>query len=188
MSQNQYFLGPWSQMPQLTISASLVTTRHTGAPSPTTASHVGDCSMTSAIHVEDPQPVIAIHNGGITLVSMRHIDITYPSYVHRVGDEPLASSSHAKSMSPTIVNDVGGTHMIKNPRCVRRKPIFLCRNCKGYHLTHLCPTTIGILEAWFSPGGPSGSKAYVVSPHSVSPLIDTSGMLMQSSPNHTPIF
>jgi hypothetical protein len=45
--------------------------------------------------------------------------------------------------------------MIEKPRRVRRKPKFLCRTCEGDHLTHLCPATVGIPEAWFSPGGPS---------------------------------
>jgi hypothetical protein len=69
--------------------------------------------------------------------------------------------------------------MIDKPRHVRRKPKFLCRTCKGNHLTHLCPSTAGILEVWFSPGVPSGSKSYLVSQHSVSPLIDTTIMSIQ---------
>jgi hypothetical protein len=99
----------------------------------------------------------------------------------------LASASHAESMSPTIVNDVGGIHMIEKPRRVRCKPKFLCRTCKGDHLTHLCPATVGIPEAWFSLRGPLGSESSLVSPHSVSPLIDMIVMPMQSSPDHTPI-
>jgi hypothetical protein len=164
MSQKQSFSRPWSQMPQLTTTASPVTTSHIGAPSPTTASHVGDWSMTYASHVEDPQLSTASHVGGITLVVMSHIDITSPTSVHHVGDESPASSSHAERMSPTIVNDVGGVHMIKNPRCVRRKPKFLCRTCEGNHLNRLCPATIGIPEVWFSPGGPLDYEVFLVSP------------------------
>jgi hypothetical protein len=119
---------------------------------------------------------------------MSHIDITSPTYVHHLGYEPLPSSSHAKRMSLSIVNEVRVIHMIDNPRHVRRKPRFLCRTCEGYHLTHLCPATSGITEAWFSPGGPSGSEEFVVSPHFVSPFIDTKFIMMQSSPEHIPIF
>ena len=70
MSQNQSFLGPWSQMPQLTTVASLVTVGHTGAPSPTITSHVGDWSMTSASHVEGPQPVIVIHRDATEILQI----------------------------------------------------------------------------------------------------------------------
>jgi hypothetical protein len=178
MSQNQSFPGPWFQMPQLTTTASPVTASHTGAPSPTTASHVGDWMTTSTSHVKDPQPTVVIHVGGITLVAMIHIDITSPTYVHHVGDEPPASASHTEIMSPAMVNNVGGIHTIEKPRRVRCKPRFLCRTCKGDHLTRLFPTTSLILEVWFSPRGPSGSEASVVSPHSVSPLIDTKVMPM----------
>jgi hypothetical protein len=188
MSQNQSFLGPCSQISQLTTITSPVTASHTGAPSPTTASHVGDWSRTSASHVEDPQPAIASHVGGITLVAMRHTDITYPTSVHHVGDELPASSRHAENMSPAIVNVVGGVHAIEKPRRVRRKARFLYRTCEGNHLTRLCPATAGIPEAWFSPGDPLGSEAFVVSPHSISPLIDTPVMPMQFSPEHTPNF
>jgi hypothetical protein len=59
ISQNQSFLGPWSQMPQPTTTTSPVTVGHTGILSPTSASHVGDWSTTSASHVED-------HAGGTT--------------------------------------------------------------------------------------------------------------------------
>jgi hypothetical protein len=88
-------------------------------------------------------------------------------------------------MLPAIENNVGG---IENPRHLRHKPKFLCRTCEGYHLTHLCPTTVGIPKAWFSPKGPLGFEVSMVSPHPVSPLIDTEVMLLQSSHDHTPIF
>jgi hypothetical protein len=47
ISQNQSFLGPWTQMPQFTTATSPVTVCHTGIISPTSASHVGDWSTTS---------------------------------------------------------------------------------------------------------------------------------------------
>jgi hypothetical protein len=104
-----------------------------------------------------------------------------------MGDDSPASTSHAESMSPAMVNDVGGIHTIENPRCLRRKARFLYRTCKGNHLTHLYPDTVRIPEAWFSSEGPLGSEACVVSPHPVSPLIDTAVMLLQYYPDHTPI-
>jgi hypothetical protein len=177
MSQNQYFLGPWSQIPKLTIATSPVTASHTGIPSPTSASHVGYWSETSASHVEDQKPAAASHAGGITLVTMNHLEITSP-----------ASASHVESMPPTIVNGIGGIHMVEKPIHVRRKPKFLCRICEGDYLTRLFPTTDGIPEVWSSPMGPSGSELYLVSQHSVSPLIDMTIMSVKSSPEHTPIF
>jgi hypothetical protein len=101
-----------------------------------------------------------------------------------MGDDSLAFVIHAENMSPVVVNNVGG---IEKPRRLRHKPKFLCRTCEGDHLNRLCPGTAGILEAWGSPKGPSDSKVSMVSPHLVSPLIDMTVMLLQSSPNHTPI-
>jgi hypothetical protein len=187
MFQNQSFLGPWYQIPQLTTTISPVTSIHTRDPSQTTTSHVGDWSTTSVIHVEDPQPIIASHAGGITLVTTSHTDVTSPTSIHHVGDESLASASHAESMSLAIVNDAGGMHTIEKPRRLRRKPKFLCRTCEGNHLTRLCPATTRILEACFSPKVPLGSEAFVVSPHPISTLIDIEVMPMKSSPDHTPI-
>jgi hypothetical protein len=87
-------------------------------------------------------------------------------------------------MSPTIVNIAGG---IKKPRRLRRKPKFLCRTCKGNHLTCLCPATAEIPEVWGSPKGSSYSEAFVVSPHLFPPLIDTVVTSLQSSPELTPV-
>jgi hypothetical protein len=160
--------------------ASPVTIGHTGIISPNFASHVGDWLTTSACHVEDQQPIIASHVGGTTLVVVSHTDITYPTFVHHVGDEPPASIGHVESMSPAIVNDIGDIHTVEKPRRVRRKPKFLCRICEGDHLTRLCPTTAWIPEAWSSPRGPSGSETSLVSQHSVSHVVDTMVMSMQS--------
>jgi hypothetical protein len=71
--------------------------------------------------------------------------------------------------------------MIEKPRHIRRKPRFLCKICEGIHLTHLCPVTTRIPEAWGSPKGPSGSEASMVSQHFVPSLVDTTVMSMQSS-------
>jgi hypothetical protein len=70
--------------------------------------------------------------------------------------------------------------MIETPRRLKRKPRFLCRTCEGSHLTHLCPITNVIPEAWGSPKGPSGSKETMVSQHSVPSLVDTTVKPMQS--------
>jgi hypothetical protein len=72
ISQNQSFLGPWSQMPQFTTATSPVTACHTGIISPTSASHVGDWSTTSASHVEDLQPAAASHAGGTSPVTVSY--------------------------------------------------------------------------------------------------------------------
>jgi hypothetical protein len=177
MAQNRSFTRPWYQIPQFTTVTSPVPASHTGIPSPTFASHVGDWSTTSACHVEDQQLSTASHVGGTILVNMSHTDIT-----------SSASTSHVESMSLAIVNDIGGIHTIKKPRCVIRKPKFLCRIFEGYQLTCLCPTNNGIPEVWSSPRGPSGSESSLVSQHSFSPLIDITVMPMQSSPDPTPIF
>jgi hypothetical protein len=122
--------------------------------------------------------------GGITLAATTHVDVTSPTSIHHVVDDFPSSASHAESMSPSIVNEVEGIHVILKPRHLRHKPKFLCRTCKRNHLTRLCPTTVGIPEAWFSPEGPSGSEVFVVSPHLVSPSIDMAIMLMQSYLDH----
>jgi hypothetical protein len=119
---------------------------------------------------------------------MSHPDITSPTSIHHVGDESPAFASHVESMSLAIVNDAGGIHMIEKPRLVRCNPKFLFRICEGDHITRLCPATARIPKAWSSPRGPSGSKSSLVSQHSVSPLIDMTVMLMQYSPDKTPIF
>jgi hypothetical protein len=71
--------------------------------------------------------------------------------------------------------------MIEKPRHIRRNPKFLCRLCKGDHLTRLFPTTSLVKEAWSFPGGPSGSKSSLVSQHSNPSLVDTLVMSMKYS-------
>jgi hypothetical protein len=160
-----------------------VTSNYSGAPSPTSTIHVGDGLMTFASHVENPLPFVVNHVGGITLVSTSHINVAFPTSIHHVGYESLTYSIHVESMSPAIVNNVGG---IEKPRRLKRKPKFLCRTYKGDHLTHLCPATIGIPEAWGSPKGPLDSEEFVVSPHPIPPFIDTAIISLQSSPEHPP--
>jgi hypothetical protein len=69
---------------------------------------------------------------------------------------------------------------IENPRCIGCKPKFLCRLCKGGHLTRLCPTTVVVQETQSLSDIPSGSESYLVSQHSNPSLADTMVMLMQS--------
>jgi hypothetical protein len=180
MSQNQYFLRPWSQMTQLFVATIPDTASHTGIPSPTSTIHVWDRSTTSTCHVEDQQPATRIHAGGITLFARSHTSITSPTSMYHVGDETPASVIQAESMSPALVSDNGGIHTIEKPRCVRRKPKFLCRICEGDHLTCMCPTTSRIPEVWSSPRGPSCFELSLVSIHFISPLIDMAVMPMQS--------
>jgi hypothetical protein len=139
----------------------LVIASHTAHTSPTSVSHVGDSSPTSASHVGDSSS-------------------TSTSYV---GDCLLASASHVGSMSSTTAIHAGGIHMIEKPRRFRRRAKFLCRTCEGNHLTHLCPAPVGIPKSWFSLESPSGSETYVVSPHSVPCMVDTTVMSMQSLAN-----
>jgi hypothetical protein len=178
MFQSQSFPGPWHQMPQ--PAASPVTVSHTGAPSPTSVSYVGDGSTTLLVMLTARTQPLVNHVGGTTLYQCP----SSPTSVHHVGDDSPTSAYHVESMSPAFVNDVGD---IEKPRRLRRKPKFLCRTCEGNHLTHLCPVTAGIPEAWGSPKGPSDSEASVVSPHTTSPLIDMVVTPLQSSPDLTPI-
>jgi hypothetical protein len=177
MSQNQFFPGAWSQMPQPSIATSPVSACHSGIISPTSSTHVGDWLTTSTSHVEDLQLATASHAGGTSLVTTSHNALSSPTYAIHVGDFSPATASH-----------VEGIHTIEKPRRVRCKPNFLYRIFKGDHLTCLCPTTAVVPEVWSSLRGPSGSESSLVSQHFVSPLIDATIMPMQSLPNTTPIF
>jgi len=170
-------------MPQLTTSP--VTSSHNGAPSPTSASNVGDESTTSVSHVDNPHPSIASYVGGTTLVTTSLINVTFPTSIHHVGDASLASSCFIEIMSPAIVNNIG---VIEKPQRLRHKPKFLCRTCKGDHLTHLCLAIAEIPEARGSPKGPSDYEASVVFPHPVPPFIDLVVMPLQFPPDLTTIF
>jgi hypothetical protein len=115
---------------------------------------------------------------------MNHIDATSRTSIHHVGDDSLTYANIIENMSPAIVNDVGG---IDKLRRLRHKHKFLYRTCEGDHLTRLCSTTSLIPEVWGSPKGPLGSKASMVSPHPISPMIEKTIMSFQSSPDHTPV-
>ena len=60
----------------------------------------------------------------------------------------LASRSHTKEKSPTIVSQVVCTHTIKKAMKIGHKPNFPYKICKGYHLTHLCPSIIEVWRMW----------------------------------------
>jgi hypothetical protein len=86
-------------------------------------------------------------------------------------------------MSPATVSHAGGIHTFEKPIRVIHNPKILFRLYKQDHLTHLCPTTVVVQDAWSFPGGPSGSELSLASQPS---LVDTTIMPMQSSA-HTPL-
>jgi hypothetical protein len=152
----------------------IVTASHTTHTSPTYVIHVGDSSSTSTSDVEGSSPTSASHVGHSSPISASH-----------VGYFLLASAIHAGSMSPTTAIHVGGIHMIEKPKRIRCKPKFLCRICKGYHLTCLCPAIFVVQEVCSLPGVPSGSESSLDSNLS---LYDIVVMWMQSSADTTLIF
>jgi hypothetical protein len=168
MFQSQYFPGPQNQMSQSITSPVIVS--HTGAPSPTYASNVGDGLKTSTGYLENPYMVPRSHDRGTTLVTTSHINSTSLTYVYHVGYESPTFSYHVDSIPPAIVNDNG---TIDKPKHLRRKPEFLCMTFEGSHLTHLCLAIDGIPETWCSPKGPLNSEASLVSPHIVPPIDTT---------------
>jgi hypothetical protein len=190
ISQNQSFLETWSQMSQPVIvihvgSTSPFTASHTGIISPTSSSQDGDRLTTSASHVEYLQPTTTCHGGSTSPVTMIHIGITSPTSASHVGDMLLASAIHARRMSPATASHVGGIHMIEKPICIGRKPKFFYRLCKGDHLTHMCPATTMVQEAWSLHGDPSGFESSLVLQHSNPSLVDTMVMSMKYSANTT---
>jgi hypothetical protein len=160
--RTSYFSDHWT-LPSST--ASCEGQPHTGIISPTSISHVEYGSTTSASHAEYQQPSATSHVGGTSLVivshtahtsqtSTSHVGDSSPTSTSHVGDFLLASTSHAGSMSPATTSHAGCIHMIEKPRHVRRKPKFICRLCKGYHLTCLHSTTTVVQEARSFPRGP----------------------------------
>jgi hypothetical protein len=84
---------------------------------------------------------------------------------------------------PTTTSHAGGINTIDKPRHVRHNAKFLCRLCKGYHLTRLCPATAMVQEAWSFPWGPSGFESSLASQPS---LVDTIVMPMKYSTETPP--
>jgi hypothetical protein len=141
ISQNQSFLGPWSQMPQPIVIAS-----------PTVASHAGGTTVVSMSHTDITSST-----------PISHVRESSPTFVHHVGDEPPTSVDHAERMSLAIVSDAKGIPMIEKPRHIGCKPKFLCRLYKGGHLTRSCPTTVVVEELQSLFDNPSGSESSLVS-------------------------
>jgi hypothetical protein len=149
--------------------ASPVNVSHTGAPSPTSANHIRYGSTFSTNYVDNLLPTSTNYVGGTIIFTPNHSHATSPASIHHIGYESLSPASH-----------------IEKPRCLICKPKFLCGTCEGIHLTHLCPATTGIPEAWGSPKIPSDSKASMVSPHTTSSLIISVVPPTKSSPDLTP--
>jgi hypothetical protein len=152
---------------------------HTSIKSPTFASHVGDLKPTSASHARINQPTTAIHVRGTTLVTASHTRQTSPTSASHVGDQLLAFASHVGRRSPATASHVGAIDMIEKPICIVSNPKFLCRLCKGDHLTCLCPAIAVVQEAGSLSGGPSSSGLSFVSQQSNPSLVDTTVMTMQ---------
>jgi hypothetical protein len=152
--------------PSITIP---VIVSHTGAPSPTSASHVDDGSTSSTNYVDNLLLTCTNYVGGTVLFSLNNSHGMSPASSHHAGDDSISPASY-----------------IKKPRCLRRKPKFFCRTCKGSHLMCLCPITVEIPEASGSPKSPSNSEASVVSLHTTSPLFVSMVPSTQFSPDLTP--
>jgi hypothetical protein len=124
ISQNQSFLGPWTQMSQFTTTTSPVTVFHTSIISPTTASHVGDWSTTSRSHVEDLQPATASHAGSTSLVTACHTGVIPPTSASHVGDWSTTSASHVEDLQLVIASHVGGTCLVTASHTAHPSPTY----------------------------------------------------------------
>jgi hypothetical protein len=110
-----------------------ITASHIGGPSPTFASHVRDVSTFSTNYVNNLPPTSTNYVGGTIIFSLNHNHVTSLTSIHHIGDESLSPASY-----------------IEKPRCLRRKPKFLCGTCEGIHLTCLYLIIAEIPEAWGS--------------------------------------
>jgi hypothetical protein len=70
--------------------ANPVTISHTGAPSPTSTSHVGDGLNSSTNYVDNLPPNSTNHVGGTILFSPNHSHVTSPTSIHHIGDDSLS--------------------------------------------------------------------------------------------------
>jgi hypothetical protein len=96
MFQNQSFPGPWNKM--LKSIASLVTVSHTGAPSLTSASHVGDVSTFSTNYANGSHPTSTNYVGSTILFTPNHSRITSPTSIHHIREDSLTPVSHVESV------------------------------------------------------------------------------------------
>jgi hypothetical protein len=101
-------------------------------------------------------------------VTASHTGDPSPTSASDVRDGSTSSTSHVDKLHPVATSHAGGITLVSMS-----------------HINVTSPTSIP--ELWFSPEGPLSSEVSVVSPHPVSPLIDTAVMSLQSSPDHTPI-
>jgi hypothetical protein len=54
----------------------------------------------------------------------------------------------------------------------RMKPKFPCKICKGYHLTHMCPTIPEVQRVWSLYQGSFSLEPPLVSQQPIQPLVD----------------
>jgi hypothetical protein len=88
-------------------------------------------------------------------------------------------------MSPTTASHARGIDTIEKPRRIGCKHTFLCRLCKGGHLTHLFPTSTLVQETQSFSHIPSGFESSLVSQHFNPSSVDTTVISMQSSTDTT---
>jgi hypothetical protein len=82
-------------------------------------------------------PVTAIHTSNRSIASTSNVINSSSTSASHVGDVKLATAIH-----------VGGIYSIEKPKRIRCKPKFLCKLCKGDHLTHLCPDIPEVHRLW----------------------------------------
>jgi hypothetical protein len=80
MFQNQYFLGPWTQILQYITNPTTVS--HTSAPSPTHYSQVRDESTPSTNHDDKSLPTSANYVGGTILFTLDHSRVMSLTPIH----------------------------------------------------------------------------------------------------------
>jgi hypothetical protein len=85
----------------------------------------------------------------------------------------------------TTAIHVGGIDIVEKYRRIGRNPKFPCNICKGYHLTHLCPSIVVVQRVWSLSEGPSSYESSLVSQQLIQSLVDEVVMSMQSSTDPT---
>jgi len=180
------------------------TASHTRGISLVTASHTSNSSSTSASHVEDYPLASASHAGGTSLVTTSHASNSSSTSANHVGDEPLSATSHDGGMShaskespssashvqdspQTTTGHVGRLEVDKKLGRRSFKPNFPCKICKGYHLTHLCPSIPEVQRIWSESKSSSTPRSDMVSHQSHQPLVDNVVEPVQSLADYTPL-
>jgi hypothetical protein len=124
ISQNQSFLGPWSQMLPFTTATSPVPMCNTGIISPTYVDHVGDWSKTPVSQIEDLQLAAASHAGGTSLVIVYHTSITSPTSARHVIYWSTTSTSHVEYLQPVVTSHARGTCLVTASHTTHPSPTF----------------------------------------------------------------